>query len=358
MGHKIRDLSVASFTLILAIFSFAQGWAAETAGQKLAKLEKLSPSQREKALIKGAKAEGEMTIYSSMRQDQLASFTKAFHQRYPFLKVNALRITSQRQVTKVQTEVKTKRYTVDVINGLTAESYDLKEIGALDPIKSPNRMFFSETKRDKEGYFVPLYIIPVVLGYNPNQIKRSEVPKSYKDLLDPKWEGKMFLDTDDYEWFIVLLKRLGRAKGLKYMKNLAKMSLSMQRGRTLQTQLVMVGERPMAIALHAHSVLGFKKKGAPIDWTILDPYFAKANYIMLARYAPHPYAAGLFIDWALSQEGQSKITSFGRVVARRGIPQRFPELMKKNFMLAGTTVIGPVLRKSLDEFKSIFVDGR
>ena len=71
----------------------------------------------------------------------------------------------------------------------------------------------------------------------------------------------------------------------------------MRRGRVLQTQLLGAGEMPIAIALHAHSLLDFKEKGAPIDYAILDPYFAKPSDIVLFQKAPHPHAAAVFIDW-------------------------------------------------------------
>jgi ABC-type Fe3+ transport system substrate-binding protein len=75
---------------------------------------------------------------------------------------------------------------------------------------------------------------------------------------------------------------------------------------------------------------------------------------MLARRAPHPHAAALFIDWALSDEGQSVITTFGRVVARKGVKQRFPELVEKESLLVGVDYIGPILEEINKEFREIF----
>jgi iron(III) transport system substrate-binding protein len=165
----------------------------------------------------------------------------------------------------------------------------------------------------------------------------------------------MFLDDEAYEWFAVLLKHFGREKGLQYMRSLAKQDVRMVRGRTAQSQLVAAGERPLAIGLSGHTVLDLKARGAPIEAAILDPYFAQANKLMLARRAPHPHAAALFIDWSLSQEGQSMITTFGRVVARKGVKQRFPELVEKETLIVDVNFIGPILDQSGKEFSQIFL---
>ncbi len=343
------------FGLIFGILMMRGTVFAETAGQVLAKLNKLSPENRQKALIEGAKKEGKVTIYTSMRQDQSNPFSKRFNKKYPFLKVNSFRTAATRQVAKVTTEFNAGRHHVDVLANTPAGAYTVKEFGVLDPYQSSETKFFDASYRDKEGYYMPLYVIPVVLGYNPGLVKPGEVPKTYEDLLDKKWKGKMLLDTNDFDWYIALLAHFGKEKGLKFMKKLAKQNPSMRRGRTLQTQLLMAGEQPIGIALHAHSVLDFKEKGAPINWTILEPYFAKPVYTMLVKNAPNPHAAALFIDWALSEEGQTMITTFGRVVARDNIKQRFPELGKKKYILTDVNMVGPVLNKSVKEFHKIFM---
>jgi iron(III) transport system substrate-binding protein len=351
---------LVSVVLSLALLFSAEaaaiaGSAPETAGTVLAKLNKLSPEQRQKTLVEKAKAEGEVSFYSSLQAQQIDPFIQVFRKRYPFIKVNPYRVSGNRQVIKIQTEMNARNHLVDVTNGSAEQASALKKIGAIDPYASPQREFFSDSNKDKEGYFTSLYVIPIVLGYNTNLVKRAEAPRSYEDLLHPKWKGNIFLDDEAYEWFAVLLKHFGREKGLQYMRNLVKQDLRMVRGRTAQSQLLAAGERPLAIVLSGHTVWELKTKGAPLEGVILDPYFAQANELMLARYAPHPHAAALFIDWSLSEEGQSMITTFGRVVARKGVKQRFPELMEKEYLLVNVDFIGPILDQSGKEFSQIFL---
>jgi len=329
--------------------------AVETAGQVLAKLNNITPEQRQKTVVEKAKSEGEIAFYSSLQAQQIDPFIQAFRKRYPFVKVNPYRVSGNRQVIKIQTEMNAGNHLFDVTNGSAEQASALKKMGAIDPYASPQREFFSASNKDNEGYFTSFYVIPMVLGYNTNLVKRADAPRSYEDLLNPKWKGNMFLDDESYEWFAVLLKHFGREKGLQYMKTLAKQDLRMVRGRTAQSQLIAAGERPVAIVLSGHTVWELKTKGAPVEGVILDPYLAQANKLMLARHAPHPYAAALFIDWALSEDGQSMITTFGRVVARKGVKQRFPELVEKESFLVDVDFIGPVLDQSGREFSQIFL---
>ena len=353
---KPSSVLVINLALFLVAPGVSTGGAApETAGQILAKLSKLSPEQRQNALIDKAKGEGEISFYSSLQAQQIEPFIQTFRKRHPFVKVNPYRVSGNRQVIKIQTEMNAGNHLFDVTNGSAEQASALKKIGAIDPYQSPQREFFPPSNKDKEGFFSSLYVIPMVVGYNTNLVKRADAPRTYEDLLQPKWKANMFLDDEAYEWFAVLLKHFGREKGLQYMRSLAKQELRMVRGRTAQTQLIAAGERPIAIVLSGHTVLDLKARGAPLDQVILDPYFAQANKLMLAHHAPHPHAAALFMDWALSEEGQSLITTFGRVVARKGVKQRFPELLEKESLLVDVDFIGPILDQSGKEFSQIFL---
>ncbi len=351
----LRKLLV--FALTLGIAGTAAAQLKETADQILRKYNKLPANEREKALIKGAQAEGELAFNTAMKADELTQLTKAFNKRYPFLKLNVSRLGGRRVVTRIETEYRAGKYQVDLAAGMANISYSLKSAGLIAPYYSPQRKFFPVRDSEKEGYFAPDYIAPIVLGYNTTMVKRAEVPKTYEELLLPKWKGKMFLDDEDYDWFMALLKHFGRDEGIKYMKKLAAQNVGIRRGRALQAQLIVAGERPIGIALHANSLLDFRSKGAPIDFTIIDPYVAKPSEIMLLRNAPHPHAAALYIDWVLSEAGQTMQASFGRIVARKGIKVEYPELVERKYFLAGAEEIGPDLPGAIKEFNAIFGAG-
>lgn len=355
---KMISIRLISFLAFAWVVTATPASSQETSGQSLAKLETLSAENRQKVLVERARGEKEVTFYSSLQTADSEPYVKAFNKRYPFLKVNIYRVSGQKQVIMIQTEFNAGRHAVDITNASAAQAYGIKKTGALDPYQSPQRQFFSASHKDKEGYFTPTYINPVVLGYNANMVKRHEAPKRYEDLLEPKWKGNMILDIEEFPWFAVLLKHYGREKGLEYMKRLAKQEILMARGRTTQAQLISAGERAIGIALNSSSVVDFKTRGAPLDWTILDPYYAKPNMLMLARHAPHPHAAALLIDWTLSEEGQSLLASLGYVVARKGVKQSVAALLEKESFFADPDFIGPILEETGRDFRSVFTSGR
>ena len=355
---KTLFITFVSILAFIRALSITPASAQETAGQVLAKLEKLSVEDRQKVLIERARSEKEITFYSSLQTADAEPYVKAFNKRYPFIKVNIYRISGQKQVIMIQSEFNAGRHAFDITNASAAQAFGIKKTGALDPYQSPQRQYFSSAHKDKEGYFIPTYIVPVVLGYNTNMVKRNEAPKRYEDLLEPRWKSNMILDIEEFPWFAVMLKHYGREKGLDYMKRLAKQEILMGRGRTTQAQLISAGERAIGIALNSSSVVDFKTRGAPLDWTILDPYYAKPNMLMLARHAPHPHAAALLIDWTLSEEGQSLLAGLGYVVARKGVKQSLPALLEKESFLADPDFIGPILEETGRDFRNVFTGGR
>ena len=349
--NRLRCLAIVYlFASPFAIGGVAEAQQKESAGQILRQYNTLSTGDRQKALIKGAQVERELIVYSSMRVDELDLLIKTFSKRYPFLKLNISRLSGRRVVTRIETEHRAGRHTVDVAEGFANISHSIRVGGLVDPYFTPERKFFTGGNAEKEGYFTPAYIAPVVLGYNTKMVRREEVPKTYEELLAPKWRGKLFLDEEDYDWYVVLMRHFGKSKGADYMKKLAANDLAIRRSRILQTQMIIAGERPIGVALHGHSLLDFKNRGAPIDYVVLAPYFAKPSEVMLGRYAPHPHAAALYLDWVLSEEGQSLQSSFGRITARKGIKSQFPD----NYFLAGAEEIGADLVAAIKEFGDTF----
>jgi iron(III) transport system substrate-binding protein len=142
------------------------------------------------------------------------------------------------------------------------------------------------------------------LGYNTRLVKKEDLPKSYRDLLDPKWKGKLGIEAEDTDWFAGVVSDMGEAEGLKLFREIVDANgISVRKGHTLLTNLVASGEVPLALTVYNYSAEQLKQKGAPIDWAVIAPAIARPNGMAIARAAPHPHAAALFFDFLLG-EGQ------------------------------------------------------
>jgi iron(III) transport system substrate-binding protein len=144
------------------------------------------------------------------------------------------------------------------------------------------------------------------MGYNTNIVPANQVPKGYKDLLDPKWKGKLGIEAKDEDWFASVVDIMGgEKKGLKFFQDLvARNGISPHKGHTLLNNMVVSGEVPLALTVYNYMPEQAKRKGAPIDWIALQPAVARSNAVGLAREAPHPAAGLLFHEYMLTDAQQ------------------------------------------------------
>ncbi len=332
---KLRLFLFAGLCGLLEVFSAGPATAA-TVGEVLKKIQSLPPAQRRATLEEGAKNEGQVVIYTSVSLSDYPKILAAFEQTYPAVKTNAYRSTPSGVVRRADTEAKAGRHAVDVIASAPVETWQLKQLQLTTPYLSPERTNLFKGAFDPEGYWTAFDVTPIVLAFNTKLVSPQDAPKNYQELLQPKWKGKMSLGTEDYEWFGVLLDSMGKNKGIEYMKALAKQDLQMPGSSSvMRVQLLLAGESAVAIAARGRRVAEFKSKGAPIDFRIFDPYAAEPDMLALMQHSSHPYAAILFYDWLLSQEGQSKMSDLtGRIAVRKGVKHLpwLQELLQKDFI--------------------------
>ena len=131
----------------------------------------------------------------------------------------------------------------------------------------------AETK-DPHGFWTGLYTSAWVPAYNTKLVSKDAAPKSYKDLLNPKWKGGIAMDNEPYNWYVVSLryleKRDGKEAATDYMRKLAAQQMQWRKGHSLIGQLMSAGEFPLAAELQVHTVERAKAQGAPVEWSVLD----------------------------------------------------------------------------------------
>jgi len=292
-------------TLLGAALAMAAGLPQAAAQQKagIAPEASYTGADRQQKLMEGAKKEGELLIYTSATVEDMQALAAAFEKKYG-IKAKVWRAGGEKVSQRVVAEGRAGRYAVDIIetDGIELEAQHRE--GMLQPVVSPYQAELIPQAIQKHGEWTGTRLNIFAMAYNTNQVKKEDLPKTYQDLLDPKWKGKLGIEAEDVDWFGGVVEELGEEKGLQLFRDIvAKNGLSVRKGHTLLTNLVASGEVPLSLTVYNYKAEQLKNKGAPIDWFTISPAIARANGVAMAKGAPHPNAAVLFFDFMLS-DGQ------------------------------------------------------
>jgi iron(III) transport system substrate-binding protein len=305
------------------------------------------------SILSRAKEEKTLVLYSSADLRDGTALIHAFQKNFPFIEPRLFRIGSSQIPVRVIQERRAGANLVDVIQCGDFVFYELARASIFQPYDSPERRAFPPDFKDKDGLWTSGYHNASVVAFNTSRVKAEELPKTYDDLLHPKWKGKMILDINGPEWYAGMLQVLGREKGLNLIRGLAKQNLYFSNGKVLANQILISGEYHLLINNYEHLVQSGKRRGAPIDSIAPYPVLSRVSTIALAQYAPHPNVGKLYIDFVLSEQGQKILRSFGRSSSRRGIEP--DELQKRGIKLVVTDMnLAKDFARYATEFKEIF----
>jgi ABC-type Fe3+ transport system substrate-binding protein len=286
---------------------------------------------RQKMLVESAKKEGKVSWYTSLIVDQVVRPIKeAFEKEYPFLQVEYFRGNSERLVQKMFAEYQAKRYEVDMVDG-TVTAPMVKKGGYLQRFYSPHLAEYPPELKDPQGYWAVSNVYYFSLGYNTRMVKPNEVPKTYEDLLNPRWKGQMMWSTSRGSGAPMLigniLQTMGQEKGKAYLQRLKTQNVAKTTASNRQLlDLVIAGEYPLALHIFNHHAHISKTAGAPVDWYALEPASATINTISPVTRSPHPHATMLLIDFILSEKGQKVFQAVNYLPAQPKIPAKQADL--------------------------------
>ena len=168
------------------------------------------------------------------------------------------------------------------------------------------------------------------------------------------WKGKLLFDPEAGYLLAAMEQAWGREKAVEYLTKLSKQDLSFRRGGTLTSQLVAAGEYPIAVAVNGETSAAIRDQGAPLGFAILAPKIIKPEGFFLAKNAPNPYAALLFTEWVLSEDGQKFLaTALGKGIAMRGVQAKYKEFQIQPDFVASPE-LGVKLRRYIEDFRKIF----
>jgi iron(III) transport system substrate-binding protein len=264
---------------------------------------------REQKLIDGAKQEGQVVLYSGLIVNQmLRPLTAGFMKKYPFVKMTYWRADSEELLPKLSAEARANSTVGDLFEGSGGGEIAV-EAGLTLPFYSPVLADYPKMYLDPKGHLAPTRLSYFSIAYNTKLVPADKVPKTYADLLDPQWTGKMawpYANTGRYLFLISLRQAWGEEEAMAYFRKLSEQKIinfASGSARTLVDRVI-AGEYPIAINIYAHHPLISAGKGAPVNSQLMDPVPSAAGSLALVKGAKHPHAAMLLTDFILSKEGQ------------------------------------------------------
>jgi iron(III) transport system substrate-binding protein len=284
---------------LLATWLFAGATMAQ-GGKGIVDLSAYVGADREQMLVAGARKEGGLNLYTSQQLSDTTPVVEAFEKRYG-IKVKVWRSGPDTIVPRILNEAKSKRFEFDIVETEGQALEALKREQQLKPVKSPYLQDLLPQALRPHGEWVGTRLLIFAQAYNTKLLTKDELPKTWQDLANPKWKGKLGIEIKDDEWFYTLVQKIGEEKGLKLFREIAANNgFSVRKGHTLLTNLVASGEVPLALTVYNSRVEQLKNKDAPIDWFVLQPAIAQVNGAGVSRHAPNPHSALLFFDFLLS----------------------------------------------------------
>jgi iron(III) transport system substrate-binding protein len=259
------------------------------------------------ARLEAAKKEGKVVWYSSLAVPSTEKIAKMFEAAYPGIKVEVHRTGSQRVLQRLMQELQANIKNADVVHTSDAGHFVLlKEKNLLMKYTPAGGEKFPSGFKDKDGYHYGLRSTLSVIAFNPKIIPPAEAPKTWKDLLDPKWRGKLVTAHPGYSGIIAThVLALVNQYGWDYFKQLAQNKLMLVQSANDPAQVVASGERPISVNGSEYFFYQTQKKGNPIQ--IVYPKEGVPLIVSptaITSFAPHPNAAKLFTDFTFTREVQ------------------------------------------------------
>ncbi len=291
--------------LIVGVWTAATAWAAPAPAGLCAHPQKIQGFTT-CADVVAAEREGAVVVYSPDVEPATAAIMDAFHALFPKIKTNYVRLQTGALYAKVLSERQARTYVVDVMDlsdvGLV---FDFQKRNGYQVYVSPEMSAYKpEYKSKPEGLWTWGSVIFSGITYNPKVIPRNEAPKSWQDLLNPKYTGKISVKSSNAGSAHVLWYMLAKRYGPGYWQKFAQLKPHAFDSYVQQLDMLINGQDLVAAPMYS-GYLDFKKKGAPLEWVFPTEGMPALPEIWgVVDGAPHPNAARLFLDWFLSAAGQ------------------------------------------------------
>lgn len=268
--------------------------------------------------VDAAKKEAKVVVYGSVPPQSMEGLHQAFKKKYG-IDVEYWRGSSTQVSERALTEWRAGKPAFDIAEGNRGVQLIMKDEGLFQKFIPPASQKFPDRFKEKDALITPWRVLPISMLYNTELVKSGDIPKTFDDLLNPKWMGKISIpDPTRHTTTAQFLWNLRKFKGdkwLDYVKGLAKQKPVLVESLAPVTTTIIKGEALVGITYIKY----IKQYKGPVDYIPMDQYLTDPNYLGLSAKASHPNAAKLYIDFACSPEGQKEIAEDGEFVLAPGV---------------------------------------
>ncbi|HYT56790.1 MAG TPA: extracellular solute-binding protein [Verrucomicrobiae bacterium] len=270
------------------------------------------------ANVDAGKKEGKVVVYGSVVPQAMDGLHQAFKKKYG-IEVDYWRGSSTQVSERALTEWRAGRPGFDIAEGNRGVQLIMKSEGLFQKFIPPASEKFPAQYKEKDGLITPWRVLPISILYNTELVKAVDLPKTFDDLLNPKWMGKISIpDPTRHTTTAQFLWNLEKFKGdkwLDYVRALAKQKPILVESLAPVTTTIIKGEAVVGITYIKY----IKQYKGPVNYIPMDKYLTDPNYLSLGAKSAHPNAAKLYIDFACSIEGQKEIAEDGEFVLAPGV---------------------------------------
>ena len=265
------------------------------------------------ANVDAGKKEGKVVVYGSVVPQAMDGLHQAFKKKYG-IEVDYWRGSSTQVSERALTEWRAGRPGFDIAEGNRGVQLIMKNEGLFQKFVPPASEKFPAQYKEKDGLITPWRVLPISILYNTELVKAVDLPKTFDDLVNPKWMGKISIpDPTRHTTTAQFLWNLEKFKGdkwLDYVRALAKQKPILVESLAPVTTTIIKGEAAVGLTYIKY----IKQYKGPVNYIPMDKYLTDPNYLSLSAKSAHPNAAKLYIDFACSTEGQKEIAEDGEFV--------------------------------------------
>jgi iron(III) transport system substrate-binding protein len=277
--------------------------------------------------VEAAKQEGKVIVYGAQVPQAMKALHAGFEKKYG-IKVDYWRGSSTQVSERALTEWRAGKPGFDVIEGNRGVQLIMRDEGLFQKYVPPSSEKFPAQFKEKDGLITPWRVLPISILYNTELVKAADAPKSFDDLLNPKWMGKLTMpDPTRHTTTAQFLANLDKLKGdkwLDFVKALAKQKPLLVESLAPVTTTLIKGEASVGITYIKY----VKQYKGPVDFVLLGKYLSDPNYMSLGAKISRPNAAKLYIEYICSAEGQKAVAEEGEFVLYPGIYPPIKEAAK------------------------------